>query len=382
MDLPSTTSSPSNGRSCGRQSQATSIAAAALTGLLLLLLTYHGTTYAVTFGTGIAFSLAGALVTYTILRTGAVNRYRLLLFIAMGLAFTVAFSLEHTVNRGSILLTSGVISNAATPICPIAIPFVAVPLAVTGKMIFPSAVSALAAIFFLWFAMVLVFGRGWCSWICFFGWMDQFFASLAKKPLIRLETVPKWTKFFPYALMLFLILVGIVALFPIYCEWLCPLRILYDPPQVLTTVEWILALIFVIGGFVFLIAGPYLTKKRLYCSLVCPLMPANAIVGQLSPFRVKVDAGKCIRCGACVRACEIYAITRKDGDAPQPTIECMKCGRCVDSCPEGAIDYYLSGTMVAARPWFVALAVTFCTLLLTGFVRTILIFILTGTLVE
>lgn len=380
MDLPQTPSSPDTGRSSGRQSQATSIAAAAVTGILLFLLTYHGADSPVTLGTGIAFSLIGAFVTFTILRTGTVNRYRLALFITMGLAFTAAFVIEHTVQRGSILLSSGIISNASTPICPIAIPFVAVPFVVTGHMIFPSAVSALAAIFFLWFAMVLIFGRGWCSWICFFGWMDQFFASLAKKPLIRLDTVPKWAKLFPYALVLFLILVGIVALFPIYCAWLCPLRILYDPPQVVTTGAWILALVFVIGGFVFLIAGPYLTKKRLYCSLICPLMPANAIVGQLSPFRVKVNAEKCIRCGACVRACEIYAITQKEGAAPEPTIECMKCGRCMDICPKGAIDFYLAGTMAGVRPWFVALAVTFCTLLLVGFVRTILVFVLTGTL--
>ena len=366
----------------GRTPPATRIAAAALTGILLLLLTVHGAASPVTLGTGIAFSLLGALVTYAILATGTVNRFRLVLFITMGLAFTVAFSIEHTVHRGSILLTSGIISNASTPICPIAIPFTAVPLAVTGKMIFPSTVAALAAIFFLWFAMVLIFGRGWCSWICFFGWMDQFFASLAKKPLIRLDAVPKWAKLFPYALMLFLILVGIVALFPLYCAWLCPLRILYDPPQVVTTAAWILALVFVIGGFVFLVAGPYLTKKRLYCSLICPLMPANAIVGQLSPFRVKIDPEKCIRCGACVRACEIYAIAQKEGGVPEPRIECMKCGRCMDACPKGAIDYYLAGTMAAARPWFVALAVTFCTLLLVGFVRTIIIFALTGTLGE
>lgn len=380
METPSSPTAPAPVGKAGRYPAKTCIAAAALTGILLLFLTVAGATSAVRIGTGIVFTLAGSLVTYTILRTGTVNRYRLILFIAMGLAFTVSFSIEHTVNRGSILLSSAVISNASTPICPIAIPFVAVPLAVTGKMIFPSAVSALVSIFLLWFAMVLIFGRGWCSWICFFGWMDQFFASLAKKPLIRLDTVPKWAKLFPYALMLFLVLVGIVALFPLYCAWLCPLRILYDPPVVMTTASWILALVFVIGGFVFLVAGPYLTKKRLYCSLICPLMPANAIVGQISPFRVRVDPDKCIRCGACVRACEIFAITQDEGSVPEPTIECMKCGRCMDACPKGAVDYYLARTREAVRPWFVALAVAFCTMLLVGFVRTIIVFALTGTL--
>ncbi len=52
-----------------------------------------------------------------------------------------------------------------------------------------------------------------------------------------------------------------------------------------------MAVIFVGGGIVFLIGGPLLTKKRLYCSLVCPLLPVNAIIGNLSPFRVKVDLG-------------------------------------------------------------------------------------------
>jgi polyferredoxin len=379
MDITTEPSSPGRDHTYHCQPRRTSIAAAVLTAILILFLTGVGSASQVTVITSIAFALAGAAVTYTILRTGTDNRYRLLLFIFMGLAFTVAFTIEHEVHRGSILLTPNIVSNATTPICPIAIPFVAIPYAVTGKMAFPSTVAALVSILFLWFAMVLLFGRGWCSWICFFGWFDQFFASLAKKPLIRLDTIPDWAKLFPWALMLFLILVGVVALFPLYCAWLCPLRILYDPPQVVNTASWILALVFVIGGFIVFIAGPYLTKKRIYCSLVCPLMPANTIVGQASPFRVKIDAAVCTRCGACVRACEIFAIRQEPGQVPSPTIECMKCGKCMDACPAGAIDYRLAGTMTGARPWFVALAVVFCVLLAVGFVRTIIQFLLTGT---
>jgi polyferredoxin len=357
---------------------ATSAIAAVATAAVIFFLTGVHTPAPLKSWAALVFAIAGALSVYDTLRTGRVNRNRLLLFIAMGIVFTMAFSIEHQVTRGSILLSETNISGGNVPICPITIPFVGIPLVIIGKMIFPSTVAALVPILALWLAMTLLLGRGWCGWICFFGWMDQLSASIADKPLIRLDTVPKWAKLFPYAFMLFLILVALVTLFPIYCAWLCPLRIFYDPPAVATTGAWILALVFVIGGFTFLFAGPYLTKKRLNCSFICPLMPANSLLGQVSPFRVKIDTARCVTCKACVRTCEVFAMTEESLAKGEPTIECMKCGRCMDACPNGAIDYRLIGTSVCIRPWFITLATVFLVMLMTGFTVTVVQFILTG----
>jgi ferredoxin-type protein NapH len=89
------------------------------------------------------------------------------------------------------------------------------------------------------------------------------------------------------------------------------LRIVYDPPAVTTTLAWLSAVIFVVGGLAFLGIGFFLTKKRLYCSLICPLLPAISIIGLLSPYRVKVDRNKCNDCGICLKVCESFAMTKE-----------------------------------------------------------------------
>jgi polyferredoxin len=161
---------------------------------------------------------------------------------------------------------------------------------------------------------------------------------------------------------------------------MCPLRIIYDPPTVNTTIGWVLALIFVTGGLVFLVIGPMLTKKRIFCSFICPLIPVNSIVGQLSPFKVKVDKSRCKDCGLCIKDCELSAITKKSLAKGGTTLECAKCGKCMDSCPAGAIDYKLISTDENIKPWFVAVAVVLSLLMLAGFIGRIIEYITTGNI--
>jgi ferredoxin len=359
----------------------TSLIAAVVTALSLMFLVSRGRATTEALITGAIFAAIGGVFTFRILRTGKVNTPRLILFIAIGLSFGIAFSIEHQVHRGSILLTPSQIERAVVPICPITVPFVVPPLVLRGEMIFPASVRMLLYIGLFWLGFALLFGRGWCSWLCFFGGIDQACAAVAKRPRLKVEGLSRLWRLFPYALLLFLILVSVSALYPLYCAWLCPLRIVYDPPAVNTTLEWLSAVVFVGGGLSFLIAGPFLTKKRLYCSLICPLLPANAIVGLLSPFRVKVDRNKCNDCGACVKLCEAFAMTDESMAKGEATMECTRCGRCMDICPQGAIDYCLIATNIRVRPVFVTLGVVFSLLLLSSFVTTLVHFMLTGEIV-
>jgi ferredoxin-type protein NapH len=149
-----------------RSSLRTSIIAAVVTVLLLLFLSLGAGTNPSALLNGGIFALIGAAATFTILRTGRVNGVRLALFIVSTALFTVAFSLDHEINRGSILLSQTQIDNADVPICPITIPFVLPPLLLLNKMVFPTSIAAVSGIVSMWLAMVLLFGRGGCAWPC------------------------------------------------------------------------------------------------------------------------------------------------------------------------------------------------------------------------
>ncbi|MDD1705011.1 MAG: 4Fe-4S binding protein [Methanoregula sp.] len=364
----------------GLTSLKVALIATAVTAVLLFVLTgngWHDTGHKIF---SVFFALFGAVVTFSILRSGLVNRYRLPIFLGSGIIFTIAFSIEHQLAHGTLLFNETAKTSGNVSICPITIPFTIPPLILENKMIFPATIAALLSILVLWLLLVLLFGRGWCGWFCFFGWMDQLSASILKKPLLRLDTVPRWAKLFPYAFVLLLILVSLIALSPVYCSKICPLRIFYDPPMVTTNAGWGLALIFIIGGFILFFAGPFLTKKRIQCSCFCPLIPANAIIGIVSPFRVRVDLDKCQKCNLCIKSCELFAITKESLEKGGTTIECAKCGKCIDACPQGALDYYLYTTSIRVRPWFIALSVAVSVMLLAGFAFTVATFLLTGTL--
>lgn len=165
----------------------TGIIAACVTAFLLFFFISGGGRTAQALAAGLIFAVVGGAFTFQILRTGRINRARLILFIAMVIFFTVAFSLEHQVNRGSILLTGTQFESADVPICPITIPFVTLPLVFRGEMIFPASVKTLYSIGIFWLAFALLFGRGWCSWLCFFGGIDQACAAAARKPNLKVK---------------------------------------------------------------------------------------------------------------------------------------------------------------------------------------------------
>ncbi|MHB1413782.1 MAG: 4Fe-4S binding protein [Chloroflexota bacterium] len=330
-------------------------------------------------------ALAFAMTLY-ILRSGRIHTARLLMFVTMGLFFGIFFEISHEVNRGSILLSEQTAVAGQVPICPITVGFVVPPLLLRGAMIFPATVAALLVVVSMWGGFALLFGRAWCSWVCFFGGLDQLFASLGPtrkggRPLVEIpEGWTRYARLFPYALLLFLILIALSTLEPFFCAWLCPLRLAYDPPMVTTAVRWLSAIVIVTLGMGLLVVGPFLTKKRLFCSYGCPLLPLNALAGMLSPFRVKVDRERCTDCGLCVRTCPHSAITAESVAKGGTTLECTRCGKCLDKCPKRAIDYRLVVSNAPARAAFVALAVAFLTMFVSSYVLALVTYAQTGVI--
>ncbi len=87
--------------------------------------------------------------------------------------------------------------------------------------------------------------------------------------------------------------------------------------------------------------GPVLAHHRFRVSISgCPnacSQPQIADVGLIGFEMPRLDAGRCIGCGACVESCGEDALM-PTGDAPELVAErCVGCGACIRSCPVDAL---------------------------------------------
>lgn len=58
--------------------------------------------------------------------------------------------------------------------------------------------------------------------------------------------------------------------------------------------------------------------------------------------KIRIDAGRCLRCGRCVDICPEELFVQPASDSP-PRIPrqrgCIGCGHCVSICPAGAVEH-------------------------------------------
>ncbi len=54
--------------------------------------------------------------------------------------------------------------------------------------------------------------------------------------------------------------------------------------------------------------------------------------------RIRIDAGRCTRCGTCVQLCPAQCLTRaSEEDVPRVGKTCTGCWTCHNHCPDRAI---------------------------------------------
>jgi ferredoxin len=81
---------------------------------------------------------------------------------------------------------------------------------------------------------------------------------------------------------------------------------------------------------------------RPFCQFVCPFGFVSWLLERVSIFRIKINANKCVDCGACDRACPLAAAKGRTARKRFPA-DCFSCGRCLNTCPTDAITYGLVG---------------------------------------
>ena len=362
-----------------------------LTGLNLcppFLLAFTGAAWTGSLGlTFIFFNTLFVLMLYT----GRTDVYRAIFFIVIAVGFIIFFITNLIEVRGSMVLKPENMICGEAPFCHLAIPSIIVPAALTRTIVFPGSLATgfanVFAMVVLWVGASLTLGRGWCSWGCFYGGLDEGFSRLAKKP--RLKHIDRRWTYLPYAVLGGVVLVSTLTLSPAYCEWLCPFKAVTEFPAVTSFKLGVQTAIFVSLFVGLVIVLPILSKRRIQCGLFCPLGALQSLTNKINIFEVRIDRDKCVDCGRCISLCPTFSLDEASVRQGRTLLSCTRCGKCMDHCPKGAISYRIKGTKLGvsaekARVLFLYPAFLFGTTIgggmLAGAISRLLKLVTTGSM--
>jgi len=286
---------------------------------------------------------------FLMIHTGKTDRYRAIVFITYSILFVVSFITHMFEARGSMSLSQEKIILCEVPFCHLVIPMTLIPAAFTKTIIFPGSIiggyASIASMFVIWIGASLSMGRGWCSWGCFFGGLDDAFSRIRKKPFIK-NIDRRWT-YMPWAILLAVVLTAAAFLSPTYCSWLCPFKAVTEFEAVTSFKILVQTIIFISLFIALVIVLPILTKRRIQCALFCPFGAMQGMTNKINAFEIRIDPDKCKNCKLCVRECPTLSMTEESLKEGRPLMSCMKCGTCVDACPRNAITFNIRGTPVS-----------------------------------
>jgi polyferredoxin len=325
--------------------------------------------------------------------TGRTHRYRSVLFVAYAVCFVMTFIPNLLETRGSMSISRAEMIQGHTPFCHMVIPTTLIPAALSRTIIFPGSMlegfAAIGVMLVLWLGASVALGRGWCSWGCFYGGLDEGFSKIGRRPILK--NIPrKWT-YLPFAVLVAVALLSAATLTPVYCAWLCPYKTVTEFEAVTSATTLVQAGIFVSLFAALVVVLPLLTKRRTQCGLFCPMGAFQSFTNLFNIFDVRIDGTKCVQCGRCEKACPTFSIDRDTIENGRTRMTCTKCGRCVDDCPKGAISYHIKGTPIGVRaqtarmifiyPAFLLLGIM-GSRMITGAVYRVLLMVTTGSLIK
>lgn len=190
----------------------------------------------------------------------------------------------------------------------------------------------------------ILLGRFVCGFLCPFGLVQDL---LYKIPLgKKRKNMPghKRMKYGKYVvLIVFVVLLPTVVAnrvglgIPWFCKWICPsgtlmggIPLVAANPALQKTVGFLFSWKVLVLLVVMILSVKY---YRPFCKYLCPLGAVYSLFNPISILHLKVDSDKCVRCGACQKACKMDIRTFEQPNSP----ECIRCGDCIAACPCDAI---------------------------------------------
>ena len=191
-------------------------------------------------------------------------------------------------------------------------------LAATGKVVPALALAGLGGI-----ALIVFFGRAFCSWICPGRWVFNRGPAANGKPW-------KYRNWVQRAIISGVVGVAYACHNPLFCT-ICPAGVVCRGAiaagtggSLLPAVGWLSALV-----------GAEWATGRSWCRDMCPLGATISQLSRLNPFlKPKRNPETCVPCAACQRACPENLNLSKETDFST----CTKCFACQSACPRGAVE--------------------------------------------
>ncbi len=190
------------------------------------------------------------------------------------------------------------------------------------KTYWSNAVVAVASV-----GIVFIVGRIFCGWICALGTIQDIPKFFVKKKFIVPEKLDKVLSNLKYLVLIIII----------FLTWKTAKLVIdpYDPFAAYTHIpagfESLLADYSIGFGSLVLMFIVSFFYERLFCKYLCPLGAIYAIVGKISPFKIKRNKSTCIDCKKCTNVCPAH-IKVSELDEVKP-VECYSCMKCVSTCP-------------------------------------------------
>lgn len=187
----------------------------------------------------------------------------------------------------------------------------------------------------------LLLGRAFCAWFCPLGLVGEWLHGLRSRWLAGEWTPPRWLdvvlrgqKFLVLAFLLFIVLIAVPgAALPGY--FTSP----YHQAADMKMGAFFFNLTLISGlclGWVLLLTA---TFRQGFCRYLCPYGAWLALLGLLTPLRIRRDPARCLRsaghdCDKCSRACpsriQVHQLIA------MRSLECTSCLSCVAACPKRA----------------------------------------------
>ena len=187
----------------------------------------------------------------------------------------------------------------------------------------------------------LLLGRAFCAWFCPLGLVGEWLHGLRSRWIAGEWTPPSWLdvvlrgqKFLVLAFLLFIVLIAVPgAALPGY------LASPYHQAADMKMGAFFFNLTPISGlclGWVLLLTA---TFRQGFCRYLCPYGAWMALLGLLTPLRIRRDPDRCLRslghdCDKCSRVCpsriQVHQLIAVQ------SLECTSCQSCVAACPKRA----------------------------------------------